>query len=495
MHRWTATGPVWAGPAAVSAALTLPFLGRASLWADEVDSVSAALRTWPQTGHLLRQQDAPLAAYYGFLHVWVAAGGAATWWLRLPSAMAIVTAVVVTSVLGARLFGRVTGILAGLILAANPFVGGYGLDARPYAFTVALAVLAALLLLGQEAPTAHRRALYAAVMAVGVFAHLFFVLLLPAHAAGLAIQRRTLRPWVLPWLAIVVLTGPVLLLSAGQSNEVSYLTAPTVLRWAAWVPTLAGGPAWVAGPIVALGLLGARWRRWEGAPVGPLLAWALVPGALLLAVSSLHPLYLSRYVIESAPALALLAARGAQAVWATAQTARVRELRLVGLGAVLGLAVATCAVTLDAPYRYEDPQAAADYVLDGAHRGEGVVYLPVSARTAVEWYLRAEDPGSPRPHDLLLDPRHNEQLQGNFGGRDVSPALGRSRVLNREVVWVVAYANGSGRDRPAARAALDALRRCFAASQPSSHFGLLTVSRFRRLPRSARGTSDCQPRN
>ena len=212
-----------------------------------------------------------------------------------------------------------------------------------------------------------------------------------------------------------------------------------------------------------------------------LLAWALVPGALLLAASAWRPLYLSRYVIESAPAIALLAAVGAKALYTRAATSNARQIVAAALALLLAVAVVTSVSTQGVQFRYEDPRAAADYVVDKATAGDGIVYLPVSVRTAVRWYLRMDDVGFPRPDDLLIDPRHSELQQGNFGGRDLPVSAVARQVLSRRSVWVVSYANGSGSDRPAAGAALATLQRCFASS-PARYFGLLTVRHFTRLP-------------
>ena len=97
-------------PVLVAAGLTLPFLGSSPLWADEVDSVSAALRPLPALVRLLHHQDAPLGAYYLALHGWTRIAGTSAWALRLPSALAVLVAVALTAWLGHRIIGPAGGL-------------------------------------------------------------------------------------------------------------------------------------------------------------------------------------------------------------------------------------------------------------------------------------------------------------------------------------------------------------------------------------------------
>lgn len=474
--------PVWLPPAALATVLTVPFLGRTPLWADEVDSASAAGRSLPALARLLRHQDAPLGAYYAFLHVWIRAGGSSAGWLRLPSTLAVVLAVALTAELGRRVAGVAVGIAAGTLLAANPFVGAYAVDARPYGITVAAAVAATLLLLDPAPPRRRRQWAYGAVLVVGAAAHLFFLLLIPAHALGLVAGRRRLRPWLVAVVAALLVLSPLLVLAAGETAEVGYLSRPTVLSWPGWFQAMAGGTPWLAVP--AAGLLLAAFTSRRSLPRGEvplLMAWLLVPGPVLLLVSVVHPLYLGRYVVESAPALALLAAIGGRALWHRAVgAARTQSARLLVAG-LTAVAVTTTVHGQLVAYRYENPRAAADVVLDDAAPGEGLVYLPPSVRTTVGWYLDRLDRSSPRPADVLLDPTGSQDAVGNFGGRNLPAGDAVRNLLRHQVVWLVRYDSAAATSRPA-RAVLAVLQRCYQLGSARS-YGQLIVARETRIGR------------
>ena len=339
---------------------------------------------------------------------------------------------------------------------------------RPYAFAVLAAAGTALLVVGAaDHPGRRRRLAYTACALAGVLAHLFFLLLLPAHLLGLRLAGRKVRPWLLPVGATVLLSAPLVLLSAGQTAEVGYLTTPGLVSLPGWFQAMAGGKAWLSVPAAVLVLVAWRSGRLRDQPV---LALSLVvPGPLLLLVSLAHPLYLNRYVVESAPALSLLVAL------ALVRSPHRRLATGLALSLLIGSA-ATSARLQAAPFRYEDLQAAADDVLDGAHPQDGTVLLPTGVRTAVGFYEARIDPGAPRPTDLLAAPAQTEDALGNFGGGVLPPAQATARVLARRVVWLVAYTNASSRRGATAAAVLAELARCYRPGE-AHRFGMVLVQR------------------
>ena len=464
---WAA--PEWldAGPSLLSAALTLPFLSTSPLWADEVDTASAAGRPLGALLLLLRHQDGPLAGYYLLLHGWLQLVGTSAWSLRLPSAVALVAAVAVTTRLGRRVVGPAGGLLAGSLLATNPFVLFFGVDARPYAGAVLAAAASGLILFGAPGvPSRRRRALLGGVVVAGVLAHLFFLLAVAAQLLGLRGSRRPLRPWLLPTGLALLLTSPLLLLSATQTAEVGYLHGPGLLSVPGWFQALAGGKAWLSVPaalVLATALVSRRF------PHPQLACWLLLPGPVLLLVSLVHPLYLNRYVVESAPALSLLLA-------AILVRARARVLAGSLAVALLLASAVTGGVAQAATFRYEDPRAAADLVLDGATPRDGAVFLPDGVRTAVSFYLARLDRGAPTPTDLTASPGHDENAAGNFGGLPTTPRETRRRMLGRQVIWLLSYADPSARAGATAAVVLAELARCYRPDR-LHRFGELLVQR------------------
>ena len=450
-------------PAAVAAGLTLPFLGHSSLWSDETDSASAAARSWTGLARLLSHQDAPLGGYYALLHVWTRLAGDSAYALRLPSALAVVAAVWLTTRLGARLAGGGAGLLGGGLLATNPFVLSFGADARPYALALAAAAGTGLLLSGPVTP--RRRAAYAGLVVLGTVAHLFFVLAVVAQLLGVALARGAVRPWLLPSALAAAVTSPLVVLAAGQTAEVGYLARPGLLSLPGWFQAMAGGQAWLSVPAAVLLVVTLRRGTVRAHPL--LLAWLLVPGPALLLLSQIHPLYLARYVVESAPALAVLLA---------VALARGQRVVRVAAACLLLVSAVTSVTAQAAPYRYEGLRAAADIVLDDSRPGDGAVFLPVSVRTAVGFYLGRVDDGSPRPVDLLAAPAGSEEAVGNFGGGTLPPLPATRRLLGRRVVWLVSYTDASGHTGRLAAAVLGTLHRCYLAG-PVRRFGLVAVQR------------------
>src|SRR6476661_5657907 len=109
---------------AVSAALTLPNLGGPSLWdVDEGVNAQAAREmyeagTWVIPTFNFELRTAKPVMLYWLQRVSYAAFGVSEWSARLPSVLAGWLAVLLTYELARRMFGRATGLCAGVVLAS-----------------------------------------------------------------------------------------------------------------------------------------------------------------------------------------------------------------------------------------------------------------------------------------------------------------------------------------------------------------------------------------
>jgi len=113
--------------------LRLYRLDAQSLWNDEGSSVALAQRDLPTiTRNAAGDIHPPL--YYYLLHFWVSLAGHSEFALRSFSALAGVALVGGTYLLGRRLFGLPTAIIAALISALSPFQVYYSQEARMYIF-------------------------------------------------------------------------------------------------------------------------------------------------------------------------------------------------------------------------------------------------------------------------------------------------------------------------------------------------------------------------
>lgn len=455
-----------AAPVLVALLLTAPFLQRAPLWADEVDSVDAATRPWAALTHLLAHQDAPLGLYYGGLHLWLSVFGTSEAAVRAPSVVGAAVAAGLVAAVGLHLAGRAAGLLSGLLLATNPFVSSYGLDARPYALELACgAALALLVTTAPEQPGRRRRALYAALLAVGTGLHLFLLLAVPAHLIGLRAARRPLRPWLLPTAVALTVTTPLLLLASMQTAEVGYLHKPGLLSPLGWLQSMAGGTPWVAVPILVAAVLAVRSSQREQA-----LAWGLLllPGAVLMAVSIVHPLFLNRYVLPSTVGLAV--------VLGTAAARSGGKLRLLVTG-VVAVAVAGTVVQQIAPYRYEDLRRGADLVLDASRPVDAIVFAPATVRAAASYYLSRIDSRSTAPHDVSKDLTADERVAGDFGGPEAAATPTVRALAARIRIWRMSWDDSSARRTSTDRSVLRLLDQSYTRVS-RTRLGHLVVEEF-----------------
>ena len=237
---------------------------------------------------------------------------------------------------------QAAGLLAGLALAAVPLTTRYAQEARPYALTTLFAVLATYLLVRAVASPRWRWwVLYAAAAGAdravqpgrraagrgtpGVS------LLVARRTAPAATRRRNGRRgaacfgrWLAACVAAAVLLTPIAVLSAGQSAQLNWVRTPDLSTIATLVRDFAGSAVLI--PVIALlaaaGCVeGSGLRRGGGLTLTAIaLPWLVLPPALLLAVSLVHPLYVERYVLFCLPALALLTSAGL--IWIARMTRR-----------------------------------------------------------------------------------------------------------------------------------------------------------------------------
>jgi mannosyltransferase len=320
-------------------------IGVPSLWRDEAATISGSQRSLPAIATMMRHEDAVHAPYYVLMHPVIAVGGTSAAVLRLPSLIAMTLAVGLTAALGRRLAkasglpgATALGIVAGLALTAVPLTTRYAQEARPYALATLFAVAASYAFVrGLDSPLRRWWVLYAAALLLAGLFDLFAALVAVAHGISLIWLSRArgekpavstpavVRRWLAACVAAGVLLSPVIVLSAGQSGQLSWVRQPGLGTLAALARDFAGATA--ALPVVAaLALLGCVAGLGDpGEARRPVLTaialpWLVAPPVLLIAVSFIHPYYVERYVLFCLPALAVLVAAGL--VWLVRLTRR-----------------------------------------------------------------------------------------------------------------------------------------------------------------------------
>ena len=306
-----------------------------SLWGDEVTSVLSAERSLPSLFRMLGHVDAVHGTYYLFLHFWVLVFGASPFSVRFPSAVAVGFMVAGVVVLGTRLAGARTGILAGIVAVVLPRVTYMGEEARSYAMSAACVVWLTVLLVSlirSASPSRRRWILYAFGLAACAYVFLFSLLIVAAHGVAIfASSRRELRRrWLWALAGAVLLAIPVIGYGIAESRQIAFLAsrdaaAPHTLVVTQWFGNnefaiLAWGIV-----MAALVVAGVGWRKRRVAMVATdspvaadslttaephlvLLAamWLLGSMAILLGANAIHAVYSSRYLSFAAPAAALL---------------------------------------------------------------------------------------------------------------------------------------------------------------------------------------------
>ncbi len=365
---------------AAATAMTSIAIGVPAPWRDEQATAAAASRTWQQLVELVTDStDAVSAAYYALMHLWVGLVGVDPFWLRLPSALAVGLAAAGLVVLGRRLDRTRTGVIAAVLLVLLPRVFWAGGEARSYALQIAAAVwLTVLLLHAVRSGRLRSWILFAAATAVANWLFLPMALLGVAQLLTLAIvpewRRRLLPAFVALWAAALA-TLPIALLGYGQRDQISWLPRPGVGTVGAvfqeqWFmgSTIFAVVAWA---LVAFGVVVIARRRAPRSSasqlLGVLLPWLLLPTVVLIVVSLLgpFPVYLDRYLVMSAPAVALLAAFG---------VSRLPPIAALATLVVVAAAAAAPLIHLRAPDAKGDWGEVAALVEEAAPQGDAVYF-------------------------------------------------------------------------------------------------------------------------
>jgi mannosyltransferase len=377
-------------------AFVLAFHGLAakSLDLDEAVSVEHARLGASGLWSVVAGGDPNMGLYYVLLDGWLRIFGDSETAVRSLTAVSAGLAVPVVALLGIRLFGRIAGLVAGLLLALDAFYVQYAQSARAYGLVVLLVALSSYFFVAElQAPSRSHRVGYVVASALAVYAHYFTVLVLVAQLLTLVAVRRRgalTREWLTVGAAVLALCVPAAVFAMRSGTGfISWIVAPDLGDLLNLPVTLTGGSVLAAWALVALGGyavvrgLGER-DRWR---VGFVAAWILTPVLLAFAASFVKPVFVDYYLIVTAPALALLAAAGI-----------VRLPGRVAGALVLGGLVVVSAGRLAHWYGQgsgEDYRAAARHIVRSIQATDEVVYSPAVIAKPIAFYERRA--GAPRP--------------------------------------------------------------------------------------------------
>ncbi len=332
---------------ALAFVLRVHALGTQSLWLDEALSVNFAQTPTAELFSRLAREDIHPPLYETMLHVWIQLAGAGEFAVRFPSLLAGLLLVAVSYRLALDLFstysarslggGSAALVVAGLT-SCSSFLVYYSQEARNYIFVALFTVLASLVF-WRALNRAGRAywAMYGVVAAVVAYTHYYGGFVLIAHFLFLLVFVRGKRQLLsysaaaglalllyLPWL--FGLSGQLANLLRSPDywfGDMDFLTL--AVRMVASV--LPAGIGLAGAAIAAIGLvalaaaawwLGRSTARGESGLVF-LLAYTLVPLAVVYAITARNPKFAERYLIMIVPAVYLLFAQALHLVWRLAE--------------------------------------------------------------------------------------------------------------------------------------------------------------------------------
>ncbi len=260
-----------------------------SMWRDESTTYQVAHRGLGALVRMLGTVDVVHGLYYLLMYAVYGRWEGGLWALRLPSVLAMAGAAAGVALVGRRLGCPRAGLAAGLVFPLLPPVQRYAQEGRSYALVCACVVWGTYLLLRAVAGSARRAWwAYAAVMALACLLHEFAVLALLAH--GLTLRRARVRgdafwSWARAAASAAVPLAPLVVVSQQQVRQVAWISAPGLGQ----VATFLG----LALAALALARVAGERRGRVGLPALALPLF-VVPMALLMAASALHPIYVDR---------------------------------------------------------------------------------------------------------------------------------------------------------------------------------------------------------
>jgi mannosyltransferase len=379
-----------------------------SFWNDEGNSARIAERTLALIVEGAAGDIHP-PGYYLLLHYWRALFGQSEFALRSLSVVAGLALVVFTYLLGRRLFGKMTGVIAAFLGAISPFAIYYSQEARMYVFLAALAAASALASCGFR--ISDRRswsaalAAYVFTCAVGLYTHYAFSFILLAHnlvffLRWVATDRRSpLRwssaaAWFAAQIAILILFLPwaptaLRQVSSWPSARWSYTLASAlleILRSLTMGITISAQESTAALIGAAMFLLIGLWSRCEkttnevwsiALSIIGIALYLVLPIALILVFDLYKPAYL-KFLLVALPPFHILIARGIENLAQVARgILRPAFIILVAVLSVIAVYPSLHNLYFDPTYARDDyRQLAADIQSSGSLRDAVILNAP-----------------------------------------------------------------------------------------------------------------------
>src|SRR4051794_40094747 len=223
--------------AAIGALTALAFvlafheLAEKSLVLDEASSLAWAREGAGGLWDVVSGKDPNGGIYYLLLNGWVRVFGDGEGAARALGAVAAGLSVPALAVLGARLFGWATGLVAALLLAVDAFFIEWAQTARFYSLVVLLVVLSTYFFIGElERPSRWGWVGYVLASSLAVYSHYFAAYVLFVQLLTLLVLRRRAaltRRWLGAGIAIAALCAPEVVFAIRKgTGGISWIADP-----------------------------------------------------------------------------------------------------------------------------------------------------------------------------------------------------------------------------------------------------------------------------
>jgi mannosyltransferase len=441
-------GPLWARwlPPVAALLIALFRINGPSFWRDEAATIAAIKRPLGDLIKMLGNVDAVHGAYYLMMWPIEHVLGPGELVLRLPSAVAVAVGAAFVAALGRRLISPWAGLAAGLIFAVLPVTSRYGQEARSYAMVMTVAAIASYLLVRVLTAEAQRQRRWLIGYAVSIGAlgilNIFGLLLVPAHAVTMALYcRRGLREqaprrlaigWLVAAAAGIVIASPLLVLGYKQRGQIAWLGVNTSSSGVGTLFSLSGSYLVTTSLLIVIAValvlsteMSREKRRadWPWPLAQLSLPWLIVPPLLLIAASTVQPVYTSRYILLCVPAIALI---GGAAIASYSKI-----IGTIALGLVLIAGAPTQVGERTEAGHYDDILAVDRIVAAHARPGDVVLYTNPNA----ESFGAAYSFGLGKLRNIAV--KQGPIPSGTLAGTHVSmPAL-KARLMHVKRVWIV----------------------------------------------------------
>jgi len=406
-------------------ALRLYSLDQQSFWSDEGLTVHYA---GSQIVGLIQRITVgfhnPL--YFLGLHFWIDTVGQSDWAIRFYSLMFSVLAVPLVYILGRLLYGGSTGLLAALILAANPFAIYYAQEARMYAQILSLSVgMMTVFILALRRNRLMYWLGFVLLAAACLYTH-YFAALAPLAAAVYYIAswlsgryRPLLGRWLLAHATVLLLYTPWLANAVGMTSTRSWQepTPPLSLPWSIlghfslgevfpfgsklWL-TVAFGSLFFLGcyGMYRLGRTGIREDEDVRGDALLLPIYFFIPMLTMVALATTGHGILNKYLTVALPPFCLILALGVRSIPLIVARTSARPIRSRRFGAFLAILAlifimatdffALRAYFTDARYFKPDYRATAAYIAARERFGDVILADGINPNIIFERYYTGE---------------------------------------------------------------------------------------------------------